>query len=148
MTKKRTTIIGGISSVLSLLAAVVAGAEPQLTTELDEHVDLIEVNHFYDGQGRLVFDQVIFYNWDLTTSRFQIVDWRLLKSDSQIPIRDWRKRYYVAIWNDFKQKDVLRRTTCDNVRETWTQHDPELQEREFLPQEQRRSLRAVWSVKK
>jgi len=28
-----------------------------------EQVDLVELNHFYDEQGRLVFDQLIFYDW-------------------------------------------------------------------------------------
>ena len=33
-----------------------------------EEVDLIEVNHFFDEQGRLVFEQLIFYDWCKTGS--------------------------------------------------------------------------------
>ena len=44
-----------------------------------DRVDLIEVNHFYDEQGRLVFDQIIFYDWSPMQCRYQVRDWRLLK---------------------------------------------------------------------
>jgi len=130
--------IGGISSLLLLLATAVARIErPE---PLSEHVDLIEVNHFYDEQGRLVFEQVIFYDWSGKDCRFQVVDWRLLKHPSQIPLRDWTRGGYSAVWHDFKMRDVLRLTTCDFTRESWTQYDPELVEREHLPQEKRREL--------
>ena len=108
-----------------------------------DQVDLVEINHFYDDQGRLVFDQVIYYDWSPQHSRYQVRDWRLLKSTPQIPRRDWREGDFVSEWHDFKQKDVLRRVHAKAVRESWTQYDPELIEREFLPQEQRRELRKV-----
>jgi hypothetical protein len=34
------------------------------------------------------------------------------------------------------------------VRETWTQYDPELLEREFLPKERRRELRNLAATRK
>ena len=46
---------------------------------LCEKVDLIEVNHFYDEQGKLVLDQLIFYDWSPADGRFQVRAWRLLK---------------------------------------------------------------------
>ena len=62
-----------------------------------DHVDLIEVNHFYDEKGRLVFDQIIFYDWSATRSRYNIRDWRLLKTRAQLPRRDWRTQRFVTI---------------------------------------------------
>jgi hypothetical protein len=105
-----------------------------------ERVDLMEVNHFYDEQGRLVFDQVIFYDWSPEHSRYMVRAWRLVKNPSQLPERDWRDGGYQAVWQD---GEVLRRVRAASMRETWTQYDPELIEREYLPKERRRELRVV-----
>jgi hypothetical protein len=105
-----------------------------------ERVDLIEVNHFFDEQGRLVFDQVIFYDWSGDHSRYMVRDWRLVKSASQLPQRDWHSGGYLAVWQD---GEVMRRVGSEAMRETWTQYDPELVEREYLPKDERRKLRNV-----
>jgi 1,4-dihydroxy-2-naphthoyl-CoA synthase len=105
-----------------------------------ERVDLIEVNHFFDEQGRLVFDQVIFYDWSGDHSRYMVRDWRLVKNASQLPQRDWQCGGYLAVWQD---GEVMRRVGSEAMRETWTQYDPELVEREYLPKDERRKLRSV-----
>lgn len=120
----------------------VCGASPA-TKIADECVDLIEINHFHDDQGRPVFDQIIFYDWSLTDHRYQIRDWRLLKNPNQLPLRRTSDGEYVAVWSDFKNRDVLRKTQAKLVRESWTQYDPELVEREFLPEGKRRKLREM-----
>jgi hypothetical protein len=105
-----------------------------------DRVDLIEINHFYDDHGRLVFDQTIFYDWSADDSHYHVRAWRLLKNPSQMPARDWRQGNYVAVWQD---GDVLRKVQAETVRETWTQYDPELIERDYLPKDQRRELRKL-----
>jgi len=101
-----------------------------------ESVDLIEVNHFYDECGKLVFDQVIFYDWDWNAERYQIRAWRLVKSPAILPVRD--SAGYRSTWQDGL---IPRSVTATSFRETWTQYDPELVEREFLPKERRKELR-------
>jgi hypothetical protein len=103
-----------------------------------ERVDLMEVNHFYDEQGRLVFDQVIFYDWSPEHSRYMVRAWRLVKNPTQLPERDWREGGYLAVWQD---GEVVRRVQASSMRESWTQYDPELAEREYLPKERRKELR-------
>lgn len=113
-----------------------------------DRVDCVEVNHFYGEQGRLIFDQAIFYDWSPADERYQVRDWRLVKNPAQIPTRDWargvdpqdRVPRYTATWLD---GEVLRRVEADSYRETWTQYDPELLEREQFPKERRRGLRHV-----
>jgi hypothetical protein len=105
-----------------------------------ESVDLIELNHFYDEHGRLVFDQVIFYDWSASDARYNVRAWRLVKNPSQLPQRDWSTGGYSAMWQDGEQ---LRRLHSKSIRETWTQYDPELVEREYLPKERRKELRTV-----
>lgn len=104
-----------------------------------ERVDLIEVNHFYDDQGRLVFDQLLFYDWSHDDGRYQLRAWRMVKNNTQLPQRNWQSGGYVATWQD---GDVLRKISAASTRESWTQYDPELTEREFLPKEKRRELRS------
>lgn len=126
-----------LAIAIVLLVATVAFPATPSTTHLTDHVDLIEVNHYYDSQGRLIFDQVIFLNWSVADERFQVVAWRMLKNGRQIPRMDWRKGVYVARWRD---GEVWREVVAGDVRETWTTYDPEYRERDLLPQEYRRDL--------
>ena len=118
-------------------ALLIAGAIP-VDPVMRDAVDLIELNHFYDDHGRLVFDQVIFYDWSAAESRYNVRAWRLVKNPSQLPQRDWATGGYSAMWQDGEQ---LRNVQSKAMRETWTQWDPELAEREYRPKEQRLELR-------
>lgn len=100
-------------------------------------VDMVEVNHFYDDEARHVFDQLIFRDWDARANRFQVRAWRLLKFTSQSPTHNWSTGRYEIIWHD---GEVTRRVEARAYRETWTQYDPEMRERSYLPKEQRRRL--------
>jgi len=134
-----------VSPTTSALCALVVaiGAAPREDVAR-ETVDLVEVNHFYDEQGRLVFDQVIFYDWSASDSRYMVRAWRLVKNPAQLPQRDWKSGGYVAVWQDSCQGgDVLRHVHAAAFRETWTQYDPELIERDYLPKERRKELRTV-----
>ena len=52
--------MGGVISSLTVVVAAVCLNPVENVAQ--DHVDLVEVNHFYDEQGKLVFDQVIFYD--------------------------------------------------------------------------------------
>lgn len=102
---------------------------------VDDSCHLIEINHYYDENGKLVFDQIIFWDWHCDGQQ-HVCAWRLLKQAEQLPCRvrgAWR-----CVWTD---GDVLRRVTAPAMRETWTQYDPELADREPWPKEKRRELR-------
>lgn len=109
-----------------------------------ERVDLIELNHFYNEHGQLVFDQIICYDWCPATRRFQVRAWRMVKSRSQLPQRDWQRGGWSALWQD---GDQTRLIYASAFRETWTQYDPELVERQYLPKECRKELRTPRVVK-
>lgn len=102
-----------------------------------ETCDRIEVNHLFDERGQPVFSQVLFWDWDRAAGRHQLRDWRLLKSVDQVPCRDFHAGGVVTLWRDGVQWREIR---APFARETWTQHDPELLEREILPRERRREL--------
>jgi len=125
-----------MGAAVLLLAMSTLSATP-VEAVVKDHVDLVEINHFYDEQGRLVFDQVIFYDWSDEKMCYTVRAWRLLKKREQAPVRDWKTGHYRAVWRD---GGTWRDVTADSFRETWTQHDPELVNRKFLPKEDRRDL--------
>ncbi|ADB17785.1 hypothetical protein Psta_3121 [Pirellula staleyi DSM 6068] len=134
--------MGTISATFGVLL-LTCGISPQEDVAR-EVVDLMEVNHFYDEEGRLVFDQVIFYDWSADDSRYMVRAWRLVKNPAQLPQKNWQVGGYVAVWQD---GEILRKVHSQAMRESWTQYDPELVEREFLPKEKRRELRSLSMVK-
>jgi hypothetical protein len=123
-----------MASTLTLILA--AFASSPVDPVVIDRVDLIEINHYYDD-GRHVLDQSIFYDWNSYDKRFQIRDWRPLKGVAQVPHFDWQRAEYVARWWD---GGVMREVRAKNFRETWTRHDPEFVERNFLPKKSRKLL--------
>ncbi len=99
-----------------------------------ERVDLIELNHFIDDEGREVFRQVIFYDWSAAHHRYHVRAWRLVKDPSQLPQRHWKPTMYQCTWHDDHQ---LRQVWSPSMRETWSQEDPERVNRKILPEDQR-----------
>src|SRR5690606_33206790 len=99
----RSRTMGPTASLIVLLASVSLNTTDDIARD---SVDLVEINHFYDENGRHVFDQTIFYDWCPVQARYNIRAWRLLKSPSQIPSRNWKRGGYDAVWHD---GDVLRK---------------------------------------
>lgn len=104
-----------------------------------ETVDAIELNHLFDEECRLVFDQVIFKDWSDRRRCFAVRDWRLIKKPSQIPQRDWQTDGYGILWFD---GEVLREVRAKSLTESWSQSvDPEVEDRKVWPIELRRKLK-------
>lgn len=107
-----------------------------------EHVDLIELNHFYDQQGRHVYDQVIFYERCPDTGKFKVRAWCLVEDRetlSRRPIRDLESNLYQVNWFDSDQR-LLRKITSRMYRESWTQVDPERANKRIVDERLRTSL--------
>lgn len=115
-----------------LLAILVLAASPSVVELRTERVDLVEVNHYFDLDGSHVLDQLIAYDWCEATGRYQVRDWRVIKSGRQFP--QPTDDGFAATWSEGR---VVK---AAHFRETWTQHDPELTERRNLPQDARRKL--------
>jgi len=106
-----------------------------ITYDQTQEVDLIELNTLYDGDDRVVFKQLIYYQWDWATNRYQCVDWRLMKHHGMIPVK--RGQYYESMWIDGEQQ---RRVRSSYFRRSWSRDDPEIEERERMPKDRRRGL--------
>ncbi|MFO0905159.1 MAG: hypothetical protein U0939_19285 [Pirellulales bacterium] len=132
--------MGTTTAIFVFLASL--GSTPRDQVVVDR-VDLVELNHYLDDQGKPVLDQLIFYDWSTADGRYQVRAWRLLKNPTAVPQRDGIDGEYLTRWQDGQ---VLRKVYARQFRETWTQYDPELVEREFLPKDKRRDLRKTTPV--
>jgi hypothetical protein len=126
-----------MSSFFLLLIAIL----PRLDGPVADRVDLVEVNRHHDENCRLIFTQCIFLDWDGRAGRYRTRAWRMVKSDNQMPKRDWDSGGYVMLWFDGQ---VLRQVRASEIRETWTQEglhgDPEVVDRQYFPKESRADL--------
>ena len=123
-------------SCLTVSTAIGGDSRHEVTTDV---VDLIEVNRYFDEHASPVYQQLIFYDWNESTGRYQVRAFRIIKSLQQMPHRVRSSRFYAVVW--FDEKDgVTRRVLARAVRQSWTQHDPEMAERDTFPVQYRREL--------
>ncbi|MGV3483855.1 MAG: hypothetical protein ACO1RT_05515 [Planctomycetaceae bacterium] len=119
------------------LFLVTVGVGPGLASRdivVNQRVDLIELNHFIDQEGREVFRQVLFYDWSDAHRRYVVRAWRVVKAESQLPRRRWSPPGYLCVWLD---DGVLREVSAASFRETWSQTDPERENRKLVPENNR-----------
>ena len=112
-----------------LLATLLLATIPMDGTVVRESVDLVEKNHYYDCDGREVFCQWIFYDWQ--GGRHQVVAWRMAREE-----HNFRQAPPVLTWSE----NGVRQIRGMYWRETWTQWDPEIADREILERKSRRGI--------
>ena len=95
-------------------------------------VERLELNNFYDLEGRLVFTQLVGWESD-NHCRF----WMMAKDQVHIS-RDRLRGDWTATWVDTHKPRMIR---ANSFSETWTQVDVELEDRAYFPTERRRPLK-------
>jgi len=104
---------------------------------IKQTVDRIELNHYYDENGKVVFNQLIFYEWN--HDRFDVLEYRILKFDDlSAGIKNFKLLPNGIIFFDGGTMKCIK---TSNFIETHTQYDVEQEERLKLPKEQRKGLR-------
>jgi len=106
-----------------------------------EHVDAIELNHSFDARGKLVYDQLIFWERTPTTGRFQVRAWCLVDDRDGInrrPIRNDNGLYECDVVD--KNERLTRRIVSRLFRESWSQVDPEREDKKRHPESLRIEL--------
>lgn len=158
----------------TMLVAVLLGVQHGHEV-LTDRVDVVELNTMCNtNDGLVVFDQIIWWNWNVKECRYEVVDWRTLKGvraqldesviaawradvASELPVNRlppcgaWigggasperqRDGTYVSDWHDEKS-NMHRRVIATIFKRSYTLHDPELVNREFLPQDKRLRLKS------
>lgn len=108
--------------------------------EMAEKVDLIELNHFYDLEGKHQYDQIIFYEWSTEFRRFHVISWNLVEQElSRLPTRRPLQREYVVSWYD-RDSRMEREVYSKIFRQTWSQVDPERANKKLIDEKYRVSL--------
>lgn len=147
-----------------LLAFAICVVPPGLVIE--DSCDVIEVNSFFAEIG-LVFDQVIFWDWNAKHGIYVIIDWRILEGVRNDPTKEEKKETpgwsegkwkgghanperfgdkYISLWHD-KKHNCWRRVQAPMIRRTRTHYDVELADRLITKQEDRRGLTPRWKSK-
>ncbi len=111
-------------------------------SKVHESVDLIELNHFHDEQGRPVYDQVIFYEWSASQAKYHVRAWCLIEPKeivSRRPVQSFSDDRYHVRWFDNDQH-IYRHISSQLYRETWTQTDPERANKKILDERNRTAL--------
>lgn len=93
-------------------------------------VDLVERNTYCDSEGKEVFTQLIFQDWNTHHGRHEIVDFVMDRGQVQ--------RQGNVLW--FAHLGEIHRVRTEHLRESKTQYDPEVKDRESRPVWQRRKL--------
>ena len=168
--------------VTAFLLLVLCDVNNPTIPVLKDTVDMVEVNHFYDETGALIFDQIIYWNWSTLDAKFNVIAWRLMKNCREVLTTEEKKGRaekqpivviadgtiirmpvipkflgsnqiptiqpngkYRAIWYE---GDQIRKVWCSSVRETWTQFDPELLDRDTFPKDLRPGLKKTHTTSK
>jgi hypothetical protein len=126
---------------MDVLLVLLLGTVPQ-DDVIESYNDVQHVNHTYDEDGEHVFTQIMYQDW--RGGEYLVEDWRMDKHPSQHPVYSNQRRRWEAVWFDGV---LLRKTVSTAYRESWTQHDPEVENRKIHPVECRSKLPRVMYAK-
>jgi hypothetical protein len=128
--------------MIAIVLALILSIPLKLAGVAVESVDCIELNHFHDKRGCHVYDQVIFYERCVETGRLQVRSWCLVEDREHLnrrPVKNELTGVYRVEWYD-SDKRMSRTITSRLFRESWTQVDPERENKKFLDERLRVSL--------
>jgi hypothetical protein len=120
--------------MITLLLAIALNSQPAPV-----RVDVVEINT-YERDGEIVLRQALLRRWLRLAngSSHYVEEWRVITSEPQT-----RKRGN-SVSVTITTSDGMHTLQTRSLRETTTDHDPELREREIYSPEQRRAyLQAV-----
>lgn len=122
----------GISVLLTVLALGIIPHSPIISDTFDR----VEINRYHDDNGRFVFEQLIFYDWDSYGGRFRCEGFLLAKDDQ----RD--KVSYSVEGNSIilNGGGEIRNIKFKSLHRSWTQYDVEMELRKPDDKKYRRGL--------
>ncbi len=121
-----------------LVGLMLAGELPHGPPDLIDQVDRIELNHLVCPEtGEMRFTQVIYWAWRHDLAGSHVVAWRLVRNERPFRIRHDPAGPHERIVEPDGTYRIIRARV---YHESTTTHDPELDDRETLPQDQRRGL--------
>lgn len=119
--------------IIFLLVALLS-SPLQSAFQVRESVDCIELNHYHDKQGKLVYDQIVFWKANPSDGRFVVRAWCMANDDCR-PLTV--NGIYKVVWRD---GNLVRYVSSRLYRESWTQIDPERENKKHFDESSRISL--------
>ena len=107
------------------------------------YVDVIEYNHkcdvALDGFPISGFDQIIYWRWAPSQRKYEVLAYQMPReTEWQVrPFYCHASRRWIAV---FWHKEILVKLYAKSFRETWTMHDPEVDDHRFVQPSERRGL--------
>lgn len=98
----------------------------------------IEINHRYDDMDRHCYDQVLLWDWNAEYRRYDVQAWFLLSNNTlhERP-RKVGDYYIIDLTRDGKSYKIKSKI----FRETWTDTDPERDNKNLMDEKFRRGLK-------
>lgn len=118
---------------LAILITVLSSGRNEIIPE--GRCDLIELNHFYDAKGAYIYDQVIFWKLDVPTGKFHVSSWCLADRNMVYDIPEKTASGWIV--RHLNQKGKRINIKAPMFRESWTQIDPEREDKKFLREDLR-----------
>jgi hypothetical protein len=109
---------------------------------------MIELNHLHDGKGNPTLKQWVFWDRD-HLNNYQCIGWVLAGKPGQRVKRlgkHWEWTYHKQVPEGNSKAYQLIHVQASEFRETWTQSDPETNNRKVWPVKFRRGLEGPMSV--
>lgn len=120
-----------------LLAALLLVVAIERQPVVRDEIAIIELNHLHCPMtGRELLFQVIYWRW-WSDDTHHVAEWRVMATYPNARfVRDGQG------WIERRDEGAFRREVhATSLRETWTLHDPEVEDRTYLPKDQRLPLR-------
>lgn len=107
------------------------------------NVDIIELNHKFDGYGELCFTQIIIWNWKPEVCNYHVEDWWMVDVNN-LGLMPGRRDSSIVVRRlvDEKPVEIVGKV----FRETKTYIDPEVADKEVWHESRRR--RVSWVMHK
>lgn len=129
-----------LATLVTVIGVVTSSCEPAIV----EHVDMVEINHLHDANGKPLIIQWIFWEWYEDESNCHV---RLYKEAYE---HDREKLMRVGDFTRFDfwdgSTESHRRIFVSHTKESWSQVDPERADKEHVAETER--IRLVQRVLK
>jgi hypothetical protein len=95
---------------------------------VEDHVDVIEHNYFYNAEGGVQLDQYIFLRYSPSLSTYIVIAWRTNKQFNP-PYKNG-KGYLMTFYD--ARDTTYRKVHAKHIRESHTDYDPEIANHELM----------------
>lgn len=109
---------------------------------IKERCDMMELNHYYDKDGRQIYDQVIYWRRRPQDGKYEVREWALVEDRESVNNRPC-KNENSGMWESYYKRsgdDYYLIVTSPIFKESHTMYDPERENKKMTPETSRIGL--------